>query len=100
MPSELEKARADVEKEEEKWRVLNLDPSGWTPVGGMLDIAMKLDVLTNLLLEKEIIDQEEADLALAKHQLQVMQSIRKELEPQIAAARLEAIKNGNLRRMH
>jgi hypothetical protein len=51
-------------------------------------------------LEKEIIDQEEADLALAKHQLQVMQSIRKELEPQIAAARLEAIKNGNLRRMH
>ena len=95
-PSEQEILESQLKAEYEKWGVLGLQPSNWAPGDGMLGIVLRLDVLTEILVEAGIIDMDNANERMARKALQRLQEIRKELEPQIAQAKLDAIRNGNL----
>lgn len=96
MPTDREIYNSKLKAELEKWRVLGIDPDTWMPSGGMLSIVMRLDVLSEILVEAGVLDMEVADQKMRVKALERLEGIRKELEPQIAEARLQAIKNGRL----
>ena len=97
-PTQKEILEAELGKELEKWRVLGIDPSGWTPSDGFLGIALRLDVMNEFLVEAGIINMEEADLKMIRLSRERLEDIRKMLEPAIVEAKLQAIRNGDLRK--
>lgn len=97
-PTEDQIYIAKLDAEIEKWSVLGINPQGWAPTRGFFDGLALVDVLAELLVEKGIATEDEIETAFRKQLLFRLESIRKEAEPQIQAARREAIKNGQLRR--
>jgi hypothetical protein len=95
-PTELEILQAKLNKEMEKWDQLRVD-LGQVPVGGgTLRLSLRLDTITKLLIEKEIITPEEADKLYCELALDFYPKLREQMEPQIIAARTEALKRGHL----
>lgn len=99
-PTEEEIRVAKIDKELEKWDALGIDPTNWTPRGGILQLLVRHEALSDYLVERFEID--ESDLQKRTQEILLMRltAIREELEPEIRRAKLQAIKDGRLKRMH
>lgn len=90
----------ELQAEFHKWDQLGVLAAEVNPAGGMLPIAARLEVLRDVLVEKGIITMEELEIAFYKYFPKKLETIRLEITPGVQAQKLEAIKNGRLKRMH
>jgi hypothetical protein len=93
-PTEQEILDSQLRKEHERWQVLGLDPGAWKPSEGFLGLVLRLDIMTEFLVEAEIMDLEEANLRMQRKAIQRLAEIREAIAPQVAEARLNMIRNG------
>ena len=87
---------SELNKEEERWNQLGISPENFMPKGGVLAVMIRIDVLTEMLEEAGMFDKEKLDEKTRKYTLQRLAEVRKELEPQVVAARRAAIVGGRL----
>ena len=99
-PTELEVLESKYRKELEKWDHLGVDLGNIMTQGGLVHLSLRIDALTAMLAEKEVFTQDELNTIFLTKALEVLAKMREEVEPAVTAARLEAIKNGDFRRMH
>jgi hypothetical protein len=97
-PTELEILRSKLGTELEKWNVLGINIDEIIPQGGLMHQAMRMDAIVSLLVEKGVLTRDDMDASYCKHCLELYPKMRKEIEPAVHEARLQAIRNGNLRK--
>lgn len=94
MPTEDEILEAQFIKELEAWDQIQVDIGTVSIQGGQVKISMRIDVLTELLIEKGVITAEEANRKMWEVALTVLPPMREEITPIVQEAKLNAIKNG------
>jgi hypothetical protein len=82
-----EQLAKQIDEEIEIWHSKGIDPSNVNVNAFMLD--QQVHALFDLLIEMDIITREELDYAYRKKLLPQLQGIRKELEPQLARAKIQ-----------
>ncbi len=97
MPTEDEIRLADLNAELQKWKVLGIDPAHWVPAEGVLGMVVRLEVVTDILVEAGLFDYEDAQARFQEKMVQRLKEVRAALEPQIQQAKLESLRrNGNI----
>lgn len=91
-PTEQEIYESELQSELNKWSALNIDPAHWMPQGGLLGVCLRIDVLNDLLVDAGIIDLDVAQKKMQEITLKRLKDIREELEPQIQAAKIAALR--------
>lgn len=97
-PSESEILESNFRKEIDKWNALGVNIASIPLDGGLLRLSLRVDALLHLMMEKGICVEQDFHDAFYKKSLEVLPTIRGDIEPQIAEAKLQAIKNGDLRK--
>lgn len=97
-PTEDEIYEADLAAELEKWNAISLAPENLQPAGGLFKIVVMQETIKKVLIDAEVCTEEEFTRAFRHNELLKLAETRKELEPQAQQAKLDAIKNGRLRR--
>lgn len=95
-PTEMEIADSKLTAELKKWDVLGVLIADLPTNGGQVHMSLRIDTINELLIEKGIYTREESDLKMKQTSVKTLEVMRKEIEPRVAAAKLEAIKNGRL----
>jgi hypothetical protein len=88
----------EIAKELEKWDVLGVNIESVGTEGGMIGILVRIDVLVEMLKEANLWDDEVADKKTQEKTLERLRGYREAITPGVQQAKLDAIKNGRLRR--
>jgi len=97
-PTELEILQARLRKEMEKWDQLGIDTGDITSGGGQVRLSLRIDALTQMMVEKGVFTEDEVNTKFCQIALEFYPELRKEMEPMIVEARLAALKRGEIRK--
>lgn len=90
---EQEEYDAAMQEEMQKWHDLGVQPGEYRPSEGLLGIIFRFETLHQLLVQKDIITQEEADLMYQGVALSGLKEVREQvIEPAVQRAKEEALR--------